>query len=138
MGLAQAGVDHPEVGLRREESSWDEAHSACFHTIRPPEPYDTGTTYTICVPVNDIGAGIVAEEVPEIECCDSLNCDLRHFVSPITTSGMIPRMLAGTGSSIWKQIWPGTSHRGSITTRASPEINGIGWFIDRLICWSFI
>src|SRR6516162_8737041 len=53
-------------------------------------------------------------------------CSVLDGVSPITTSGITPRMDAGSGSSTCKHICPLVSHSGSITKYSSWLIRGDG------------
>src|SRR5258708_19002748 len=106
---------HPEIGSVREKAWWDQSPTADELVINEADV--------------DLAKGLAVVEQVElptghsIECRDQFrdritmsrfNDDIHFAVSPISISGMTPRMLAGYRRICWMRYCPGTSQRGSM------------------------
>src|SRR6266849_44853 len=108
MLLANPRADRPKVGPIGEDCQRDNPYSASLDAIGAAEPDPSGSRQAVQVLSKALLGAIVAEEVAEVEGGDALDRH-DHFVSPMTTSGITPRTVAGSGSSSCHQICPGTS-----------------------------
>src|SRR6516164_10971360 len=121
------GGIEPEIGLIGHKCWWNQAPHCCELPIDQTCPYHCAHHEAI---IKGLSLSLVQAQSPDklfsSERAYFLN--LRHFgVSPTAISGITPKIVTGSGSSTWKQIWPGTSHSGSMIMRSSPVISGVLW-----------
>jgi hypothetical protein len=85
MLFADLSMNHPQVGLLREDPKRDHADCASFDSVGSPQPDRRGTRQAVGVNGEDLWRAIVPEEVAEVEGGDAFDRDYQFVTSYLTS-----------------------------------------------------